>query len=113
MALSYNAQTLLFKDSKALCRPRNVSHTARTAESASMENVFVERHSQANIVKKEVSLLSIISFNKITYIVDANGSLSFLMFLFMIGLFIAGIGLLYQRDKFREEIKNYYQGRQS
>jgi hypothetical protein len=30
------------------------------------------------------------------------------MFIFMLGLVAAGIGLLWQRDKFREEIKNYY-----
>lgn len=55
MALSCNAPTSLFKDLKASCRPRNVSHTARTAEYASMENVFAERHSQANIAKKELT----------------------------------------------------------
>lgn len=30
------------------------------------------------------------------------------MFIFMLGLVAAGIALLWQRDKFREEIKNYY-----
>jgi hypothetical protein len=65
MALSCNAPTLLFKDLKASCRPRNVSHTARTAEFASTENVFAERHSQANIAKKEVSANSKSSFNHI------------------------------------------------
>jgi len=54
MALLYNAPTLLFKDNKPFSRPRNVSHTARTAEFASMENAFVERPSQVNIVKKEL-----------------------------------------------------------
>ena len=39
---------------------------------------------------------------------SASGSFSFLMFIFMLGLVAAGIGLLLQRDKFREEIKNFY-----
>ena len=39
---------------------------------------------------------------------SSSGSFSFLMFIFMLGLVAAGIGLLWQRDKFREEIKNYY-----
>jgi hypothetical protein len=39
--------------------------------------------------------------------IDASGSFSFLMFIFMIGLVIAGILILFQRDKFRDEIKKY------
>jgi len=38
---------------------------------------------------------------------DASGSFSFLMFVFMIGLVIAGILILWQRDKFRDEIREY------
>ena len=37
--------------------------------------------------------------------VDASGSFSFLMFLLMVALVAAGIGLLYQRKRIQEEIK--------
>ena len=40
--------------------------------------------------------------------IDASGSFSFIMFIFMVALVAAGIGLLYQRDKFRQEIKKIY-----
>lgn len=40
--------------------------------------------------------------------VDASGSFSFIMFIFMVALVAAGIGLLYQRDKFKAEIQKYY-----
>lgn len=40
--------------------------------------------------------------------ISSSGSFSLLLFIFMLGLVIAGIGLLQQRDKFREEIKKYY-----
>ena len=45
------------------------------------------------------------NFNSICFIVDASGSFSFLMFIFMIGLVLTGIMLLLQKDKLREEIK--------
>ena len=43
----------------------------------------------------------------IFFVVDASGSFSFLMFIFMIGLVIAGIIILWQRDKFRDEIRRF------
>jgi len=43
--------------------------------------------------------------------VDASGSFSFLMFLVMIALVAAGIGLLWQRQIIKEEIKNLNSGK--
>ena len=39
--------------------------------------------------------------------VDASGSFSFLMFLFMVALVAAGIGLLVMRDRMQKEMKTY------
>lgn len=44
---------------------------------------------------------------------SSSGSFSFLLFIFMIALALVGIGLLYQRDKFRDEIRRYYNNQEN
>lgn len=44
--------------------------------------------------------------------IEASGSLSLLLFIFVIGLGITGIALLYQRDIYRKEMKQYWDSMQ-
>jgi hypothetical protein len=40
--------------------------------------------------------------------IEASGSLSLLLFIFVIGLGITGIALLWQRDIYRKEMQKYW-----
>ena len=80
---------------------------ARTEVCALQVFANAERCTKGSTVRQEVSSI----FSQVNFvfciIVDASGSFSFLMFVFMIGLVIAGILILWQRDKFRDEIREY------
>jgi len=80
---------------------------ARTEEFASMGLASAARCTKVNTAKQEVSSEFLLKHYHYFPIVDASGSFSFLMFIFMIGLVIAGILILWQRDKFRDEIREY------
>jgi hypothetical protein len=43
---------------------------------------------------------------------DADGSYTFILYIFIIAMFVAGVLLLMQRDKFRAQIKLYQQQKQ-
>ena len=38
---------------------------------------------------------------------DADGSYTFILYIFIVAMFVAGILLLLQRDKFRAQIKQF------
>ena len=78
---------------------------ARMVEFASTEFASAAKCTPEIIVRQEVSSKFLINHDNLFCIVDASGSFSFLMFIFMIGLVIAGILILFQRDKLRDEIR--------